>query len=354
MKRIDCFIPAISLQQVADTLSNLAPLSLVKDVYLLVTEGQEKEIMEKAGHKAIVIDSLKSSATLRKIAEVSSADYTLLYTKYTQLEPNYFALERFVQLADDTKAGLLYADHFQIIEGVRRRMPLIPCQEGALRDDFNFGSVLFYRTGYFKKALAMSFTDYMYAGLYALRLAVSRIAPLVHINEYLYTEIETDTRKSGEKLFDYVDPKNRDVQIDMEKACTEHLKAVGAYLPPVFTPVSLDATGYEYEATVMIPVFNRERTIEDAVKSALAQETSFPYNVIVVNHHSTDNTVAIVEKYTTDPRLILITPPRKDLFVGGLWNTALHHPKCGKFLWFNWTAMMCIPVRHAGEDSEAL
>ena len=92
MKRIDCFIPAISLQQVADTLSNLAPLSLVKDVYLLVTEGQEKEIMEKAGHKAIVIDSLKSSATLRKIAEVSSADYTLLYTKYTQLEPNYFAL----------------------------------------------------------------------------------------------------------------------------------------------------------------------------------------------------------------------------------------------------------------------
>jgi hypothetical protein len=332
MKRIDCFIPAISLQQVADTLANLAPLTSVKNIYLLATEGQEKEKMEEAGHRVVAIDSLKSTATLRKIAETASADYVLIYTKYTQLEPNYFAFERFMQLADDTKAGMLYADHFQIVEGTRRRMPLIPCQEGALRDDFNFGSVLFYNAGYLRKALAMSFTDYTYAGLYALRLAVSRIAPLVHINEYLYTEIETDTRKSGEKLFDYVDPKNRDVQIDMEKACTEHLKAVGAYLPPVFTPVSLDQDGFEYEATIMIPVFNRERTIEDAVKSALAQETTFPYNIIVVNHHSTDNTVPIVEKYTSDPRLILITPERKDLFVGGLWNTALHHPKCGKFL----------------------
>ncbi|HBG52732.1 MAG TPA: glycosyl transferase, partial [Rikenellaceae bacterium] len=139
-------------------------------------------------------------------------------------------------------------------------------------------------------------------------------------------------RKSGEKLFDYVDPKNREVQVDMEKVCTEHLKAIGAYLPPVFSPVDLGRKDFEYEASVMIPVFNREKTIEDAVRSALGQETDFKFNVIVVNHHSTDKTVSIIEKFRDDPRLILITPNRKDLFVGGLWNTALHHPKCGKFL----------------------
>lgn len=118
----------------------------------------------------------------------------------------------------------------------------------------------------------------------------------------------------------------------MEKACTEHLKAVGAYLPPVFTPVDLNRETFEYEATVMIPVFNRERTIEDAVRSALSQDPGFAFNIIVVNHHSTDNTLNILKKYENDPRLIVVTPERKDLFVGGLWNTALHHPKCGKFL----------------------
>jgi len=158
------------------------------------------------------------------------------------------------------------------------------------------------------------------------------MADLVHINEILYTEVETDTRKSGQKLFDYVDPKNRAVQVDMEKACSAHLKAIGAYLEPVFTPVSFDREAFDYEATIMIPVFNRERTIEDAVLSALSQKTTFKYNVIVVNHHSSDNTVSIVNKYTSDPKLILITPDRRDLFVGGLWNTAAHHPQCGRFI----------------------
>ncbi|NLA15426.1 MAG: glycosyltransferase family 2 protein [Bacteroidales bacterium] len=330
MKRIDCFIPAASYHQIAGTLANLTPLHPVNKIFLLATH-QEGDFSD-TGHEVIRIDSINSWSTVKKIADVVTADYALIYTKYTQLKPGYLSLERLVQLADDTRAGMLYSDHFQVIEEKRRKMPLIECQEGALRDDFNFGSVLFYNALYLKKAVSMVSSDYVHAGLYSLRLAVSRLAPLVHINEYLYTEIETDTRKSGEKLFDYVDPKNREVQIDMEKACTEHLKAVGAYLPPVFTPVNLEEGHFEFEATVMIPVFNRERTIEDAVKSALEQKTSFPYNVIIVNHHSTDNTVPIIEKYSGDPKLILVTPSRDDLFVGGLWNTALNHPKCGKFL----------------------
>jgi len=330
MKLIDCFIPAADQDQVAATLACLKPLKIINRIYLLSTDPGVD--LSHTGQEVILIDNLSSSATVAKIAEKSSAGYTLIYTKYTTLEAGYFALERLVRLGEDTQAGMLYADHYQIINGQRRKMPLIVCQEGALRDDFNFGSVLLYNTAILKKAVAQTTVTYPYAGLYNLRLTVSRMAQLVHVNEVLYTEIETDTRKSGEKLFDYVDPKNRDVQIDMEKACTEHLKAVGAYLPPVFTPVDLNRETFEYEATVMIPVFNRERTIEDAVRSALSQEPGFKFNVIAVNHHSTDNTLTILKKFENDPRLIVITPERKDLFVGGLWNTALHHPKCGKFL----------------------
>lgn len=330
MKRIDCFIPAADHSQVAATLSYLKSLKMIHRIFLIST--REDAGLEQTGLPVIHTDNLASSATVGRIAQEASADYTLIYTKYTTLEPGYLSLERFVQLGDDTRAGMLYADHYQIIGGQRRKMPLIECQEGALRDDFNFGSVLFYNTQVLKKAVAQTTVHYPHAGLYSLRLAVSRMAALVHINEVLYTEIETDTRKSGEKLFDYVDPKNREVQIDMENACTDHLKAIGAYLPPVFEPVDLGRSDFPCEATVMIPVFNREKTIEDAVRSALGQETSFAFNVIVVNHHSTDNTISIVGKFRNDPRLILITPERKDLFVGGLWNTALHHPECGKFI----------------------
>ena len=330
MKRIDCFIPAADLNQVANTLSHLQPLDIIRNVFLLATDRQAD--FSSTGLPVIYTDNLNSSDTVAAIARAASADYSLIYTKYTGLVPGYFSLERFARIGDDSGAGMLYSDHFQIIDGQRRKMPLIMYQEGALRDDFNFGSVLFYRTSCLKKAVEESKAQYPYAGMYNLRLTVSRMADLVHINEILYTEVETDTRKSGQKLFDYVDPKNRAVQIDMEKACSAHLKAIGAYLEPVFTPVSFDREAFDYEATIMIPVFNRERTIEDAVLSALSQKTTFKYNVIVVNHHSSDNTVSIVNKYTSDPKLILITPDRRDLFVGGLWNTAAHHPQCGRFI----------------------
>lgn len=205
MKRIDCFIPAADQDQIAVTISRLKSLSIINRIYLLSTDPEVD--LSHTGMEVIAVDNLSSSSTVAKIAERSSAGYTLIYTKYTTLEPGYFALERMVRLGDDTQAGMLYADHFQIINGQRRKMPLIECQEGALRDDFNFGSVLLYNTSILKKAVAQTTVTYQYAGLYNLRLTVSRMAPLVHINEVLYTEIETDTRKSGEKLFDYVDPK---------------------------------------------------------------------------------------------------------------------------------------------------
>ena len=281
--------------------------------------------------------SLRSTETLRSIAEAVSHKFILIYTKDKPLEMGMFALDRILSIAEDTKADMLYADHYTSKDGedgaVRRfRHPLIDCQKGALRDDFDFGSVLVFRTTSFKRAVRAMTEDYQWGALYDLRLRMKRI---VHINEYLYTEIETDSRKSGEKQFDYVDPKNRAVQIEMEKICTEHLKRIGAYLEPKFKdpdPADFGQHEFPVTATVVIPVFNRVRTVKDAVLSALGQETDFPYNVIVVDNHSSDGTFELLEELAAqDERLIHVVPARHDLGIGGCWNLAVHHEKCGEY-----------------------
>ena len=281
--------------------------------------------------------SLRSTETLRSIAEAVSHKFILIYTKDKPLEMGMFALDRILSIAEDTKADMLYADHYTSSmgeDGVERRFkhPLIDCQKGALRDDFDFGSVLVFRTSSFKRAVRAMAEDYQWGALYDLRLRMKRI---IHINEYLYTEIETDLRKSGEKQFDYVDPKNRAVQIEMEKICTEHLKRIGAYLEPKFRdpdPADFGQHEFPVTATVVIPVFNRVRTVKDAVLSALGQETDFPYNVIVVDNHSSDGTSELLEELAAqDERLIHVVPARHDLGIGGCWNLAVHHEKCGEY-----------------------
>lgn len=271
-----------------------------------------------------------STARIREIAAASNERFTLLYTKPTELRWVNFGLERLLQVAEDTGAAMIYADHFAEIEGEVTEAPVIDCQKGALRDDFDFGGVQVYRTSVLREAVAGMTEEYDFAGLYDLRLRASRLGPLVHVNEFLYYEVELDTRKTGEKLFDYVDPRNRAVQVEMEKACTEHLKAIGAYLEPVFKDVDLSAGDFEYEASVVIPCKNRVRTIGDAIRSALSQEAPFKYNVIVVDDNSTDGTVDVIKSFD-DPRLIYIAQDRTYHAIGGNWNAALHHPKCGRF-----------------------
>ena len=328
MKKIDCFLPYASAEQVEATVKGLRQSALVNDIYLLATDADAKPY---DGCKLIAIDALNSSKTMKKIAEAATAQYILLYTKYNNLVMGYLALDRFVRLAEDSKAGMLYADYWTVVEGKKANNPVIDYQFGALRDDFNFGSVLFFNTADFKKAAAGIDVEYNAAGLYDLRLRLSRIAPLVHINEYLYSDVTLDNRKSGEKIFDYVDPKNRGVQIEMEQACTAHLKEIGGYLEPKFDDIDFSAGDFEYEASVIIPVRNRIRTIRDAIKSVLSQETDFPFNLIVVDNHSTDGTTEAIDEFKDDPRVIHITPEREDLGIGGCWNTGAHHPKCGKF-----------------------
>jgi hypothetical protein len=265
------------------------------------------------------------------VSEAADTDYTLLYTKTFRLDWVHWSIERMVQIAKDTEAVMLYADHFIKIDGVVRNAPVIDCQSGSLRDDFDFGSVMLFRTDALKAAAATMVENYKFAGLYDLRLKVSRIGRLEHINEFLYYEVETDNRKSGEKQFDYVDPKNREVQIEMEKACTEHLKAIGGYLEPKFKDIDIDEGDFEYEASVIIPCRNRVRTIEDAIKSALSQKTDFKYNVFVVDDNSTDGTVDIIRKYADDSKLVYVAQDPTWHAIGGNWNAALHHPKCGRF-----------------------
>ena len=247
------------------------------------------------------------------------------------------ALDRIVRIAEDTGADMLYADHYDEIltEGgrtERRKHPLIACQKGALRDDFDFGSVLVFRTRSFRRAVGQMSCDRQWGALYELRLMMRNI---VYINEFLYTEVETDHRKSGQKQFDYVDPKNRQVQQEMEQICLEHLKSIGAYLEPEFKSVSeveYDPVAFPVTASVIIPVLDRVKTVKDAVMSALSQECSFSYNVIVVDNHSTDGTSELLEELaSSESRLVHLVPERRGLGIGGCWNLAVNSPECGKY-----------------------
>ena len=268
--------------------------------------------------------SLRQTQTLKALASKIHTPYILLYTQSLPVQLGAHAIERMLQVAGDTEAGILYADC--------HTHPVIDYQEGSLRDDFDFGAVLLYRSDAFIEAVSAMDVDYQSAALYDLRLKISQKYRLFHLPEPLYTESEADNRQSGEKIFDYVDPKNRSVQIEMEQACTQHLKDIGAWLKPEFTSVKFTAETFPVEASVIIPVRNRERTIEDAVHSVLKQETKFPFNLMVVDNHSTDRTTAILRGMgAADARLIHVIPDRNDLGIGGCWNTAIMHPQCGKF-----------------------
>ncbi len=268
-----------------------------------------------------------STKSVKQVADAADTEYTLIYTRQTELSWVRFGLERLEQIASDSGAAMIYADHF---DG-DAPAPVIDYQKGSLRDDFDFGGVQLYRTSALKEAASKMDAEYEFAGLYDLRLRVSEIGPLVHVNEFLYYELETDRRKSGEKLFDYVDPRNRGVQVEMEAACTAHLKRIGGYLEPKFKEVDLNSVPFEVEASVVIPCRNRVKTIGDALRSALSQETDFPYNVIVVDDNSTDGTVDVIKSFLDDPKLIYIAQDKTYHAIGGNWNAALHHPRCGRF-----------------------
>lgn len=328
---ITCFIPVnqYDIEDAKITVSELKKSKVFCLIYLLADFNLSENIN---GCRIIRIDSLTSTATMKRIAEHVGSDYCLIYTKYTPLKLGPFALERFCQVAENTGAGLVYADFYQIKSQQLQKHPLIDYQSGSIRDDFDFGSVLFFRSNAFVETTKQVSSDLSYAGLYDLRLRISENYPIVHLDEFLYTETETDTRASGKKQFDYVDPKNRIRQLEMEMVATEHLERIGAYLKPYFSPVQFDDEHFPVEASVIIPVKNREKTIGDAIDSVLKQKTSFPYNLIIIDNHSTDKTGVIIEEYVAENKQIFhLIPEQTDLNIGGCWNEGIYHPQCGKF-----------------------
>lgn len=328
---IDCFFPVVSEIPVAETFSVFHNQPFIENIIGISLSNRNLEAID--GVSVIETNYLYGSCTIRLVAEHGNADFCLFCLKPQPVELGFHAIERLINVAEDTQADMIYADHYRILGNNRIQHPVIDYQAGSLRDDFDFGSLVLIRMSALKAYVAQLTVDYKYAGWYDLRLFLSRAGGIFHLNEFLYTEIETDLRKSGEKNFDYVNPKNRLVQREMEQVCTEHLKAVGAYLPAgEFDDLKFDAYEFPREMSVVIPVRNRVRTIEDAIKSVLEQKTDFDFNLFVVDNHSTDGTSEMIDKYAGDARVVHLIPSREDLGIGGCWNMAVHHPECGRFV----------------------
>lgn len=331
-EKIDLFLPCEYIDDAQNALSVLHEYKTVQHIHFLVSADFAAHHQVPEGCTFVIIDRLESSNTIVSIAENTDADYVMICTRHTTIGWGNNTLERFLRVADDTDAVMVYADHYKMVEGKMEKHPVIDYQSGSLRDDFDFGSLWCIKAQALADYIAQpDREEYQFAALYDLRLYLSRVGEIFHLNEFLYSEAELDTRKSGEKQFDYVNPRNREVQIEMEKACTQHLGKVGALIDTTFyRQPDFGEQDFEYEASVIIPVFNREKTVADAVKSALGQKANFKFNVIVVNNHSTDRTGEILDELKAD-NLIQIVPERTDLGIGGCWNEAINSSFCGKF-----------------------
>ena len=323
---VDCFLVYSDHSSTQKLVDQCRESSLVNRVYVLAQNQLQLNNCE-----VVVVEENNSCSTVRLIAKMLHADFAMLALDNSAVEVGQGAIERLVQVAEFTDAPMVYADYMESKGGVLSPYPVIDYQLGSLRDDFNFGPVRFYRSEVLKAFRYENYETLKYAGSYALRLRASRMGELVHIPEYLFTKVETDTRASGEKQFDYVKASARERQLEMEQVCTAHLREIGALLIAPF-PEAILSGDFDNEATVIIPVRNRVKTIRDAVVSVLIQKTSFKFNLIVVDNYSTDGTSKILEEYASQEKLIHIIPERKDLGIGGCWNEALFHPECGKFI----------------------
>lgn len=324
---LELFMPMPSDAEGMRALENMLGSETVRKAWLLSAGGNDAEIPSKC--ELLAVDSLLSTSLFNTVAERASADYVLFFAK-NGIEADLNSLDAFVQSVPEG-ASMAYSHYRKSIGGVVANTPTIDYFPGCLRNDFDFGSMLLFSVPALKKYLEQNLKEYKYAGLYQLRLAMDRLGGIFHYCEYVYTEAELDTRKSGEKQFDYVNPAQREVQVEMEKVCTHHLKEIGAWLPPCkYEALDVSEGEFPVEASVVIPVLNRRSTIADAIGSVLAQKTSFPFNIIVVDNHSTDGTGEIVDSFA-DGRVVHVVPQTHDLGIGGCWNLAVNSGRCGRF-----------------------
>lgn len=331
MSVISVALPYSPQPHFESTLQQFIDSPLVAHVFVLHS-GQYT--VERQKCEGILAARLTSGKTLRAVLAAVTTDYFLFVTQAQEFQLGQASLERFLSVAKQTTCALCYADYFEIKKGVRSEHPLIDYQFGSIRDNFEFGALLFFSIAAVRAALKKygDIADVEAAGLFDLRLKVSIDHSLFHVQEYLYTKVESDARATGEKLFDYVDPRNQAVQKEMEAVATQHLKNVDVYLAPRFKTVPSFDVQFPVEASVVIPVRNREHTIRDAVNSVLQQKSDRSFNVIVVDNHSTDGTTNILAELTArNPSVKHILPSRHDLGIGGCWNEAIFSSHCGQY-----------------------
>lgn len=328
------YIPYATPSQVEATLKNIGEVADLDPV--LVTDNPDATPLP--GYDILLSEGpLGSTHWLRTIAkhiETIMPDGFFLYTSYRTLSPGSFILDRYSKLMQWWQADMGYSDYrLATRDGSLTRIPLLDMQEGSVRDDFDCGSLLILRTEQFIEIVDNWDTEYKYAGLYAMRLAIMKnIRKVMHVDEPLYTVYE-HTDDDSASQFDYVDPRNRERQVEMEYAFTDFLQDTKGWIS--WDKDHIDPKGqiFEYEASVIIPVRNRVKTIADAIESVLRQKTDFKFNVIVVDNKSTDGTTEVVGRYACkDNRVIHVVPKQDDLSIGGCWNLASLQPKCGKFM----------------------
>ncbi len=335
MKKVTVFLPYSDTTHSKDLINEFLYNPLVDRVILLANQDHNN------GFTTIVSNSIFSSKSIQKILQLVKSDYFVIITKDTLIKLNQFSLERFISFAESYNASLVYSDYYDLAGDQKSPHPLQDYLPGSVRDNFNFGPLMFFVTKKVKEVMKRmgSLTQTNYAGLYELRLRLStefferrNSTPIIRIPEFLYSQVETDIRKSGEKLFDYVDPKNRTAQIEMELIFTKFLKNINAHLKPKFEKLPKENYEFPVKASVIIPVFNRVNTISDAVESVFNQKTDFSFNCIVVDNHSTDGTTEKLEQLSYKyPKLFHVIPESKTLGIGGCWNLAIFHERCGKY-----------------------
>lgn len=333
-KKIDCFVLYTGEESTAITLKQLKEEPMVGKIFLMMQDDVPNPF---GGCEVLRIDNFQSTRTLHRMADVVETDYALVCRSLTYVQLGYCSIRRMLSIAESVDASVTYSDRYILKDGERIECPTMDFCYGSVRDDFDFGPLSIVAASSLRRYRDESLdTNYNYSARYDFQLFClrrKRNASLYHIREYLYTEVASDKRTSGEKQFDYVLPNNREVQKEREVVFTEHLKKIGVYIDPEsIVEVNVDNQKFDKEASVIIPVRNRVKTIEDAVRSALSQKTSFEYNVIVVDNHSTDGTTDVIARLSLeDSRVVHLIPERTDLGIGGCWSMAFNDNRCGRF-----------------------
>ncbi len=331
--KVDCFLPYVEGANLEKVIEETQSCAKVHKVTVFLPKSITIKSASLANVDKILVDDIFSTTTIKRLAEYTNSEYLLYCFNKGNLIIGSNAIDRLLTVAVSTDAPLVYSDRFSVVERKLIKHPVIDYQLGSLRDDFDFGSIVLIKTSALKLWAKEEISTYKYAGWYSLRLFLSRQGELFHLDECLYAEEAIDNRKSGEKQFDYVDPRNRDVQIEMEKAVTVHLHKIGGWIDVAKYQIpNFEGYTFPVEASVVIPVFNRVKTIADAINSVITQKTNFIFNVIVVDNHSTDGTTAIIDQLAkSNDHIVHIVPERFDLGIGGCWNYAIDSDVCGKF-----------------------